>query len=111
MSEVQVTVTENGPYKVVGEIDLIDADGNPVETKGATVFLCRACNEHREMWKKSNAWFYKRVPEYRSPSDTAATTSRSITPTQVAVAAKTSMSSLFNLVVTTRLAPFGETAT
>jgi CDGSH-type Zn-finger protein len=41
MSEVQVTVTENGPYKVVGEIDLIDADGNPVETKGATVFLCR----------------------------------------------------------------------
>jgi CDGSH-type Zn-finger protein len=41
MSEVQVTVTENGPYKVVGGIDLVDADGNPVETKGAAVFLCR----------------------------------------------------------------------
>jgi CDGSH-type Zn-finger protein len=41
MSDVQVTVTENGPYKVVGPIELVDADGNPVQTNGAAVFLCR----------------------------------------------------------------------
>ena len=41
MADVQVTATDNGPYKVTGAIDLFDADGNPVETKGSTVFLCR----------------------------------------------------------------------
>jgi CDGSH-type Zn-finger protein len=41
MSEVTVTVTENGPYKVVGGIELLDADGSAVETRGAAVFLCR----------------------------------------------------------------------
>ena len=41
MADVQVTVTDNGPYKVTGTIDLFDADGNPVQTKGSTVFLCR----------------------------------------------------------------------
>ena len=41
MSDVTVTVTENGPYKVVGAIELVDADGSPVQTQGAAVFLCR----------------------------------------------------------------------
>ena len=41
MADVQVTVTDNGPYKVTGTIDLFDADGNQVETKSSTVFLCR----------------------------------------------------------------------
>ena len=38
-------------------------------TSTSTVFLCRLCHENREMWKKSNAWFYKRLPDYRSPSE------------------------------------------
>lgn len=41
MADVQVTATENGPYKVTGAIELFDHDGNAVETKTSTVFLCR----------------------------------------------------------------------
>lgn len=41
MSEVQITVTENGPYMVKGPITLVDAAGNPVATKGESAFLCR----------------------------------------------------------------------
>jgi len=42
MASVKVMATENGPYKVTGEIELIDHDGNVVDTSGkTTVFLCR----------------------------------------------------------------------
>ena len=41
MSDVQIQITENGPYKVTGDIQLLDHDGNPVATRGAAVFLCR----------------------------------------------------------------------
>ncbi len=41
MADVQVTVTDNGPYQVAGAIELVDADGNAIATKGSTVFLCR----------------------------------------------------------------------
>lgn len=37
---IQITPLDNGPYRVVGEITLVDADGNTIETK-ATTFLCR----------------------------------------------------------------------
>ena len=41
MSAVQINVTENGPYMVKGPIELFDAAGNPVATKGEATFLCR----------------------------------------------------------------------
>jgi 3-phenylpropionate/trans-cinnamate dioxygenase ferredoxin subunit len=41
MADVKVTMLENGPLKVEGEIDLVRADGTPVEAKKKTVFLCR----------------------------------------------------------------------
>jgi CDGSH-type Zn-finger protein len=41
MSDVQISITENGPYKVQGAIELLDHDGNPVDVPGETVFLCR----------------------------------------------------------------------
>ena len=41
MADVQVMATENGPYKVTGEIELVDHDGNVVPTRGKSVFLCR----------------------------------------------------------------------
>jgi CDGSH-type Zn-finger protein len=41
MSDVEITVTENGPYMVKGAIKLFDATGNPVATKGESAFLCR----------------------------------------------------------------------
>jgi 3-phenylpropionate/trans-cinnamate dioxygenase ferredoxin subunit len=41
MAEVQIIPTENGPYKVTGPIELLDPEGNPVPTRGGTVFLCR----------------------------------------------------------------------
>jgi 3-phenylpropionate/trans-cinnamate dioxygenase ferredoxin subunit len=41
MSEVRITATENGPYKVEGPIELVDHDGEPVRLERSTVFLCR----------------------------------------------------------------------
>jgi CDGSH-type Zn-finger protein len=41
MAEVQVTASENGPYKVTGPIELVDHEGNVVQTPGQTIFLCR----------------------------------------------------------------------
>ncbi|MGA2010924.1 MAG: CDGSH iron-sulfur domain-containing protein [Solirubrobacteraceae bacterium] len=41
MSDVQIQITENGPYKVTGAVELLDHAGNPVATPGAAVFLCR----------------------------------------------------------------------
>lgn len=41
MAEVRITVTENGPYKVQGPVELLDQSGNPVEADSGTIFLCR----------------------------------------------------------------------
>lgn len=41
MTEVRITTTENGPYKVEGPIELTDQHGSPIETPGTTIFLCR----------------------------------------------------------------------
>ncbi len=42
MADVEIKVRENGPYKVTGPIDLIDADGNAFEVpEGEVVALCR----------------------------------------------------------------------
>ncbi|HEX4108648.1 MAG TPA: CDGSH iron-sulfur domain-containing protein [Solirubrobacteraceae bacterium] len=41
MSDVQITILENGPYEVKGAIDLVGHDGTPVETRHDTVYLCR----------------------------------------------------------------------
>lgn len=37
----RIQVTENGPYKVTGEVEVLDPQGNPVQAPGPTVFLCR----------------------------------------------------------------------
>lgn len=41
MSAVKITISENGPYVVSGEIELLDATGNAVAARGETVYLCR----------------------------------------------------------------------
>jgi CDGSH-type Zn-finger protein len=42
MSDVTVTVTDNGPYKVTGGIALLGADGEPVPGgERDPIFLCR----------------------------------------------------------------------
>ncbi|MGH7315644.1 MAG: CDGSH iron-sulfur domain-containing protein [Candidatus Rokuibacteriota bacterium] len=40
---VKVTIRPNGPYLVEGEIELMDVDGNKVDTssRGARIALCR----------------------------------------------------------------------
>ena len=40
LADVKVTVTDNGPVLVKGEIELVDGAGNPIETKKNTA-LCR----------------------------------------------------------------------
>uniref|UniRef100_A0A674CTD7 Rabphilin 3A like (without C2 domains) n=1 Tax=Salmo trutta TaxID=8032 RepID=A0A674CTD7_SALTR len=32
-----------------------------------TQWLCKICSEHREVWKRSGAWFYKFMPKYVYP--------------------------------------------
>ena len=39
MSDIQIQITENGPYKVTGDIELLDYDGNPVQTRGGACLL------------------------------------------------------------------------
>jgi CDGSH-type Zn-finger protein len=47
MSDVTITVRANGPYKVVGPITIVDADGLPFELpEGSAVALCR-CGHSR----------------------------------------------------------------
>jgi CDGSH-type Zn-finger protein len=42
MSDVMVTVTENGSYKVTGGVTLLDSDGEPVPGGDRDpIFLCR----------------------------------------------------------------------
>ena len=45
MAPVRITVRRNGPYRVEaadGEVELVDADGNPYDLAGRTAFsLCR----------------------------------------------------------------------
>lgn len=42
MSDPNIHIVENGPFKVEGGIPLTDPDGNPVETReGKPYFLCR----------------------------------------------------------------------
>lgn len=42
MTEVTITVRQNGPFRVTGPFTLVDADGNAFELpEGETVALCR----------------------------------------------------------------------
>jgi 3-phenylpropionate/trans-cinnamate dioxygenase ferredoxin subunit len=42
MSAVQIEITDNGPYKVTGPIELVGPDGSPVPVaEGRSVYLCR----------------------------------------------------------------------
>ena len=42
MSGVTIKVRENGPYRITGPFELVDADGNAYEVPpGETVALCR----------------------------------------------------------------------
>ncbi|CAN0366371.1 unnamed protein product [Lampetra planeri] len=36
--------------------------------KQSRVWMCRLCNEQRELWKRSGAWFFKGLPKYVLPS-------------------------------------------
>lgn len=47
MSKVQIKVNDNGPFRVTGEVELIDADGNRFTTKDA-FSLCR-CGRSSKM--------------------------------------------------------------
>jgi CDGSH-type Zn-finger protein len=39
--EVVIKVRDNGPYKVMGPITLIDAEGNPIDVAEGPIVLCR----------------------------------------------------------------------
>ncbi len=40
MADVKITVIDNAPLLIKGEIELIDGEGNKIETKEST-YLCR----------------------------------------------------------------------
>jgi 3-phenylpropionate/trans-cinnamate dioxygenase ferredoxin subunit len=42
MSDVMIEITNNGPYKVSGPIELLDSEGSPVTVRATqSVYLCR----------------------------------------------------------------------
>ena len=41
MSDVRIEITDNGPYKVTGPVELVGPDGTPVTADGDPVYLCR----------------------------------------------------------------------
>ena len=41
MAGIQVSIMDNGPYIVKGEIEITDADGNVIKQKGKQAALCR----------------------------------------------------------------------
>jgi CDGSH-type Zn-finger protein len=41
VADVEITPTENGPYKVTGTVQLTDPQGRPIKAPGAAIFLCR----------------------------------------------------------------------
>ena len=47
MADVTITVRANGPYKVVGPVRIVDAEGNEFEIpEGSGIVLCR-CGQSR----------------------------------------------------------------
>ena len=47
MSDVTITVRANGPYKIVGPVRIVDADGRELEVPaGDAIVLCR-CGHSR----------------------------------------------------------------
>lgn len=40
MADVKITVTDNGPVIVKGDVELVDGEGKPMESKKTTA-LCR----------------------------------------------------------------------
>ena len=41
MTQVTITVRKDGPYRVEGEVTLLDADGNVIPVPGPRFSLCR----------------------------------------------------------------------
>jgi CDGSH-type Zn-finger protein len=41
MAEVKITVFDNGPVEVDGEVTLLNESGEPIPTDGSPIFLCR----------------------------------------------------------------------
>ncbi len=49
MADVTITVSENGSYKVEGDVALLDHEGNPIETReGKPFYLCRCGGSTRK---------------------------------------------------------------
>lgn len=41
MSDLNITTTDNGPFLVKGNAEILDAEGNAFSTKGNPIALCR----------------------------------------------------------------------
>ena len=62
MSDVTITVKDNGPFLVQGDISILDPEGKELEAKGKAIALCRCgastnqpfcTGTHREIGFKS----------------------------------------------------------
>ena len=41
MADVTITVRDNGPFMIKGDVDLVDAEGNHFPSEQKTIALCR----------------------------------------------------------------------
>ena len=41
MSDVKITVKDDGPFLVQGDVSIVDAEGKEIEAEGKAIALCR----------------------------------------------------------------------
>jgi CDGSH-type Zn-finger protein len=41
MTSIKLTATPDGPYRLEGQLTILDRDGQPIPDRGTPVFLCR----------------------------------------------------------------------
>ncbi len=48
MSTVQLTPLPAGPYRLEGDVEILDRDGRPIASPGSPVHLCRCGRSERK---------------------------------------------------------------
>lgn len=44
MAEVKITVNEDGPYRIEGDVEVTDHEGRSIRSRDGAIYLCR-CGE------------------------------------------------------------------
>ena len=54
MTEIQLTALPDGPYRLKGDVTILDRAGRPLPERGSPVYLCRSAD--KPFCDGSHAW-------------------------------------------------------